>query len=124
MKCCPTCGRAYPPKLEVHGPVRQRLVNVLVARPDGIAISDVIDLVYANAPDGAPPSARSCINVMAHLANDEIKSKGWRIVGSKGRGSRYKLVTYVPDTKRQRARNHNAPRMARAQSAIEEGKYR
>lgn len=113
MKCCPTCGRAYLPKLEVHGPVRQRLVNVLVAHPDGIEISDVIELVYANAPDGAPASASNCINVMAHLANKELKPLGWCIRASKGRGSRYRLVEYA-DTVRQRTGNHHTREMAGA----------
>lgn len=120
MKCCPTCGRQYPPKLQVRGPVRQRLVNILVKRPYGVEMSDLIDLVYADSPDGAPASASNCINVMAHMANKELKPLGWRITASKGRGSRYRLVTYA-DTVRQRTRDRDSRAVERFESTIEKG---
>lgn len=89
---CPTCGRPYAPKLSVSGPVRQRLVKVLLKFPEGVEMGDLINLIYAVNPNGAPPSARQCISVLAHYANEQLGPQGWVITATKGRGSRYRIV--------------------------------
>lgn len=53
-ECCPSCGRPFAPELAVTGPVRRRLVEIIANRPDGITRSELMDLLYADDPDGGP----------------------------------------------------------------------
>jgi hypothetical protein len=46
---CPACQRPFPPHLIVHGPVRQRIVDAIANRPDGITRTELLDVVYADA---------------------------------------------------------------------------
>jgi len=48
---CPACRRPFPPLLVVHGPVRQRVVDLIANRPDGITRAELLDLVYADDPN-------------------------------------------------------------------------
>jgi hypothetical protein len=38
----------------VHGPVRQRIVDLIANRPDGITRSEIIATVYADDINGGP----------------------------------------------------------------------
>jgi hypothetical protein len=90
---CPACGRPFPPPLVVTGSVRQKLVNIISARPDGIEIGDLVDQVYADDPDGGPVTAPRSINVMVHRANAQLAAQGYQIKAMwLGRGARYRLV--------------------------------
>jgi hypothetical protein len=90
---CPACRRPFPPPLVVTGWVRQRVVNIVSSRPDGIAIGDLVDAVYADDPDGGPVTAPRSVNVMIHKANAQLAAQGYAIKSMwLGRGARYRLV--------------------------------
>ena len=90
---CPTCHRPFPPPLVVTGPLRQRMVNILANRPDGLTINNLVDLVYADDPNGGPLTAPRSLNVMAHKANKQLRAQGYQIKSMwMGRGAIYRLV--------------------------------
>ena len=92
LRLCPTCRRPYPPRLIVHGPVRQRIVNLVASRPDGITRGELLDLVYADEPNGGPDNPNT-ISVLIKHANEELVAQGFRIEPAwLGRGARYRLV--------------------------------
>jgi hypothetical protein len=77
----------------VSGSVRQRLVDIVSARPDGIAIGDLVDQTYADRLDGGPLTAPRSVNVMIHKANLQLLRQGYQIKPMwLGRGARYRLV--------------------------------
>jgi hypothetical protein len=89
---CPTCHRPLAPELAVNGPVRQRIVDVVANRPDGITRGELIDIIYSADPNGGP-STPNTISVLVHLANQQLAQQGYRIAAAwRGRGSRYRLV--------------------------------
>jgi hypothetical protein len=89
---CPACRRPFPPPLIVHGPIRQRIVDIVGARPDGITLGELLDLVYAADPGGGPDFPNT-ISVTIHNANRELAPQGYRILPAwRGRGARYRLV--------------------------------
>lgn len=93
MKCCPTCGQQLPPKLVVHGTVRQRIVDILAARPHGYTSTELMGLVYADDPDGGPDDSVA-LRVSIYNANKELAKHGYRIKATNpGRGARYQLVS-------------------------------
>jgi hypothetical protein len=90
---CPTCSRPYPPRLKVNGPVRQRVVEIVANRPDGIPIRELCNLTYADDPNGGPLTAQRSINVIVHRANDQLRQQGYQIRARwRGRGSFYELI--------------------------------
>jgi hypothetical protein len=92
-RLCPTCQRPFPPPLVVHGPVRQRIVNLIAARPAGITRAEIIAAVYADDIDGGPDNPNT-ISVPIKHANVELAAQGYRIEPAwRGRGARYRLVT-------------------------------
>ena len=91
-RLCPTCHRPFPPRLAVHGPVRQRIVDVIADRPDGITRVELLDLVYADDPSGGPDNTNTICVLIKH-ANEELAAQGWHIEPAwLGRGARYHLV--------------------------------
>jgi hypothetical protein len=89
---CPACRRPFPPLLVVHGPVRQRVVDLIANRPDGITRAELLDLVYADDPNGGPDTPNT-ISVLVKNANAELAALGYRIEPAwRGRGARYRLV--------------------------------
>jgi hypothetical protein len=91
-RLCPTCRRPFPPSLIVHGPVRQRVVDLIANRPDGITRGELINLVYADDPNGGPDTPNT-ISVLVKDANKELAAQGYCIEPAwLGRGARYRLV--------------------------------
>jgi hypothetical protein len=89
---CPTCHRPFAPRLIVSGPVRQRLVNLVAERPDGITRAELINAIYSSDPGGGPDWP-NVISVLVKLANTQLASQGYRIAPAwRGRGARYRLV--------------------------------
>jgi hypothetical protein len=89
---CPTCHRPLAPGLAVNGPVRQRIVDIVANRPDGITRGELIDIIYAADPNGGP-STPNTISVLVHLANQQLAQQGYRIAAAwRGRGARYGLT--------------------------------
>jgi len=93
---CPTCHRPFPPPLVVTGPVRQRIVDVIADRPDGITRGEIIATVYADDIDGGPDNPNT-ITVLIKRANEELATQGFRIEPTwLGPGARYRLVRTAP----------------------------
>jgi hypothetical protein len=92
LRLCPTCQRPFPPHLVVRGPVRQRIVDVIANRPDGITRAELLDVVYADDIDGGPANPNT-VSVLIKHANAELAAQGFRISPAwLGRGARYRLV--------------------------------
>jgi hypothetical protein len=97
LRLCPACQRPLPEALIVTGPRRQRLVNILADRPDGVPVRDLVDLVYADDPNGGPLTAQRSLNVIAHRANIQLRPQGYQIKSMwLGRGARYRLTRIAP----------------------------
>ena len=93
---CPACHRPFPPRLAVHGPVRQRIVDLIANRPDGITRSEIIATVYADDPNGGPDNPNTICVLIKH-ADEELATQGWHIAPALlGRGARYRLVRIAP----------------------------
>ena len=93
---CPHCKRPFPPRLAVHGPVRQRIVDLIANRPDGITRNEIITTVYADDIDGGPDNPNT-ISVLIKHANEELAAQGFRIEPAwLGHGARYRLVRVAP----------------------------
>jgi|SRR6516165_10468089 hypothetical protein len=93
---CPTCLRPLAPKLAVNGPVRQRIVDIVANRPDGITRGELIDIIYSADPNGGPATPNT-ISVLIHLANQQLLEQGYRIEAAwRGRGGRYRLMRVAP----------------------------
>ena len=89
---CPTCRRPFPPQLVVHGPVRQRIVDAIANRPDGITRAELLDVVYADDIDGGPENPNT-VAVLIKYANAELAAQGYQIAPTwRGRGARYRLI--------------------------------
>lgn len=89
-KVCSQCHRPFPPPLVVRGPVRQAIVNLIASRPDGVTRAEIIDVVYADDPDGGPENPNT-ISVLVKFANWDLAPQGYRITSTGGPGSRYHL---------------------------------
>ena len=95
-RLCPTCHRPFPPRLVVHGPVRQRIIDAIANRPDGITRGELLSLVYADDVNGGPDNPNT-ISVLIKHANAELAAQGFRIAPTwLGRGARYRLVRIAP----------------------------
>ena len=93
---CPKCHRPFPPALVVHGPVRQRIVDIVANRPDGITRGELIDIIYCADPNGGPATPNT-ISVLIHLANQQLLEQGYRIESAwRGRGGRHRLMRIAP----------------------------
>jgi len=95
-RLCPACQRPFPPQLVVHGPVRQRIVDLIANRPDGITRSEILAAVYADDINGGPDNPNT-ISVLIKRANEELAVQGFHIEPAwLGRGARYRLVRIAP----------------------------
>jgi DNA-binding response OmpR family regulator len=74
--------------------VAQRLVDVIAEHSgDALTIKQLVDLVYADDPNGGPLSAQRSLNVIAHHANKQLATQGYQIRAThRGAGARYELV--------------------------------
>jgi hypothetical protein len=95
LKACPHCRRPFPPALPVHGPVRQRIVDLIANRPDGITRHEIIAAVYATDPNGGPKT-ENVISVLVKKATSDLAPLGYRIITSGGPGARYRLERRQP----------------------------
>ena len=88
---CPHCGRPYPPKLQVGGSVRKRIVEIIANRPNGISRPQLMWMVYGDDPNGGPLYP-NVVSVLIHKANRELRPQGYEITAGRGRGALYRLV--------------------------------
>lgn len=102
QKTCPTCGQTLP-RPKPHGlrlsPLRTRLFEIVRrAGPEGIGTDDLMDMVYAQHPDGGPDSGRVCLRTHIFHINQQLRQKGYEIKARNwGRVSRgdFGCGTYV-----------------------------
>lgn len=94
MKCCPTCGRAFPPKIDVGGKKRQLIFDYVARHPEGVTVGQIMEYVYAEDPNGGPESS-NVVAVQAWHINRYLETRGapYRIRGRGGPGSIYRLYT-------------------------------
>ena len=91
-RTCPTCHRPFPPKLIVHGPVRQRIVDLIANRPHGITRSEIVATIYADDIEGGPDNPNT-VSVIIKKANEELAAQGYCMSPAwLGRGARYRLI--------------------------------
>ena len=92
---CPTCQRPFAPELRVRGPVRQKIVDAIANRPDGITRDEILATVYADDIDGGPDNA-NVVAVLVKRANEDLAPQGFQIKPTwRGRGARYRLARKV-----------------------------
>jgi hypothetical protein len=89
---CPCCKRPLSPEIKLRGPRMQRYFNVIAAHPEGLTVWQLLDLAYADDPNGGPEK-HNVISVTCHNINRLIRPQGWEIVssGRGGPGSVYRL---------------------------------
>src|SRR5262245_9687581 len=100
QQSCPCCGQSLPEiRLGVELPPLKARIFDLVQRGgrDGIATSDLFDLVYnSNCPNGKGirEAGRTPKSIGTHInqINEAIENSGYRIVGRRGVGGAYRLV--------------------------------
>lgn len=92
MKCCPTCKRPFPPEVQLSGKRRQLLYDYVARHPAGVTTAQIMDYVWNDDPNGGPNSS-DIVSSMVYQINDEFSRRdfGFRLAGSGGRGSLYKL---------------------------------
>jgi hypothetical protein len=67
--------------------VRQRIVDVIADRPDGITRAELLEVVYAGDIDRGPDNPNT-ISVLIKHANAELVAQGYRIETTwRGRGA-------------------------------------
>jgi hypothetical protein len=72
--------------------VRQRIVDLIANRPDGVTRGQIMDAVYAGDLDGGPSNPNT-VSVLIKHANRELAPQGYRIAPTwLGPGARYRLV--------------------------------
>ena len=82
--------------LIVSGQIRQRIVDVIANRPDGITRGEILALVYAEDPNGGPSNPNT-VSVLIKRANEELAPQGFRITPAwPGYGGRYRQERIAP----------------------------
>jgi hypothetical protein len=72
--------------------VRQRIVDAIANRPDGITRAELLDVVYADDVDGGPDNPNTIAVLIKH-ANADLAALGYRIQPTwRGRGARYRMT--------------------------------
>jgi hypothetical protein len=92
LKACPTCGRAFPPIIEVGGKRRQTMFDYVARHPEGVTVWQILETVWADDPNGGP-ELHNIVSVMAKQINTKLAELGasCRIRASGGPGSLYRL---------------------------------
>lgn len=74
-----------------RAPVSSRIFDALCAHPYGLTAKELVDIVYADDPDGGPDWAYESIGLCAWRINHKAKKEGLgvRIRGHGGPGSKY-----------------------------------
>ena len=77
----------------MRGPVRQKIVDAIANRPNGITRDEILATVYADDIDGGPDNA-NVVAVLVKRANEDLAPQGFQIKPTwRGRGARYRLVS-------------------------------
>jgi hypothetical protein len=92
-QACPHCGQPSPPKVEVTGRERRKLVEFLLCRPNGMTRAELANLMWIDDPDGGPDNDLA-ICQLVHQARLQLLPQGYSIVSNRGPGARYRLVKF------------------------------
>ncbi len=79
--------------------MERRMVEFLAARTRfgrWVETSRVMDVLYADDPDGGPEFGRECVYVFAHSANKKLRPAGLKIESEQGRGARHRRLISIP----------------------------
>lgn len=104
-RVCPCCRRPvpesyYPRALPTFGGQQQRIFDIVRQNNSvGINCMRIVDLVYAEDPDGGPLGAQKVIHTQIGHINRKLKAVGAlaRIKGTGGPGSVYHLEYHAQD---------------------------
>lgn len=94
IKICACCGHPLPDEsVEADlSPAQARMFKIIKrAGSGGIAVKDIMDILYANDPSGGPDS-RNIICVMAKNMRKRLELAGLTIAATRGPGSKYFLI--------------------------------
>lgn len=94
VKVCECCGHPLPDNSMESSltPSQKRLFGIVRrAGTGGIAVADIMDVLYAQRSDGGPDS-RNIVCVMAKQMRARLEVSGVTIVATRGPGSRYFIV--------------------------------
>lgn len=108
---CPTCGHETSQRspieglysAPINGPVQKAIVSALVdAYPRHVETQRLIDIVYADDPDGGPSAAQASISRTIMRVRLKIEEYGWTIpLACRGPGSSgYRLAPIEDIAKR------------------------
>ncbi len=93
---CPCCQRPFPPAMPVGGRLRQRLVDLLARRPDGMSVLELMDALYADDPAGGPENP-VVVRSTVFQTNKRLAAYGYTIKAQhRGAGARYRLERLLP----------------------------
>ena len=87
---CPCCNRPLPPALTVSGPLRNRVLELVARRPNGISMMELVGIVYMGCRE--PPWAVGSVKSTVFQMNKELKPQGYMIRARHGPGARYRLL--------------------------------
>jgi predicted transcriptional regulator with HTH domain len=89
---CPTCGQTIHAALDISGlisaslsPSEEKMLVILSnIYPNGRSISDFVDALYSDDPDGGPLQARNIVAKFAHHLRRKLEPHNWTVSKSKG----------------------------------------
>lgn len=89
---CPCCGApmAGPPSVDslllaVGSGHTRTIIERLVDRyPKPVRMSELIDLLWGDDPNGGPDHPRNNVYANIWRLNQQLKSRNWRVVGEQG----------------------------------------
>lgn len=95
---CPCCGQQMPGGLPVEAlenvyfpPTELKIVSALARTyPRGMTARALVDVVYADDPNGGPDGAEHSMRQFIHRARKRMQPYGWR-VGGFGRTGQLRL---------------------------------
>jgi hypothetical protein len=87
---CPCCQRPLAER-RLGGWYRDRIFELVSARPNGVSTLEIINVIYSHRADGGPTWANKAVHVMIYLMNKTLAKDGWRIRSTRGRGAVYRL---------------------------------
>ena len=93
---CPCCGGSGTVSFEPRSKMpktEDAIYGTLLAAPDGLMISDLVDRVYGCRRSGGPLWPKKSIHVLVGRINKRIAPLGKKIVSSKGHYSVYRVIS-------------------------------
>lgn len=93
MSSCPCCNRTFAPPLPSLSGNERFVYDLLCRRLDGMTNPEISDALYADDPEGGPDTAEKRVANYIYRINRKLRGTGSRIVGTRGPGAVFRLVT-------------------------------